>query len=214
MSGDPWMDEVAGLLRRLVEIDTTNHPARGIRPGRECPELIRDTLASWGVSSRILEVNGYYTVLGSLGSGEPRVMFQAHFDVVPADPSEWRVTHPFRPVVRDGRMYGRGTADDKGNVAAVMLALRDLAAREERLGGRVLFAFTGDEEIGGANGAGYVARMLEERGELPRYLINADGGMIIIVRRRAVFNAYVEARADREEVRGRAEAASFEARTP
>ena len=202
------------LLSRLVSMDTTNHPVKGLRPGRECPEFIRDTLAEWGIDSRILEVNGYYTVMGSLGSGKPGVMFQAHFDVVPADPSQWTVTHPFKPLVRDGRLYGRGATDDKGNVAAVMMALRELAGREDELQGRVLFAFTGDEEIGGANGAGYVARMLEERGELPRFLINADGGMIVIIRRRAVFNAFLEVREDRETVRGRVEKALFEARTP
>jgi succinyl-diaminopimelate desuccinylase len=206
--------DVVELLSRLVSIDTTNHPVKGVRPGRECPEFIRETLSSWGIDSRILDVDGYYTVLGSLGSGKPRVMFQAHFDVVPADPSEWRVTHPFKPVIKDGKMYGRGTADDKGNVAAVMMALKELAAHEEELQGKVLFAFTGDEEIGGANGAGYVARLLEERGELPRFLVNADGGMIIIVRRRAVFNATIEVREDKEIVEGGVGKALFEANTP
>jgi len=205
--------DVVELLARLVSINTTNNPAKNIRPGRECPEFIRDTLASWGIESRIIEVNGYYTVFGSLGSGKPRVMFQAHFDVVPADPSEWD-TDPFKPVIRDGRMYGRGAADDKGNVAAVMFALKSLAEMKGELGGRILFAFTGDEEIGGANGAGYISRMLEERGELPQYLVNADGGMMIIVRRRAIFSAVLEIRGEKEERRGSIGRAVLEARTP
>ncbi|GAB6148186.1 M20/M25/M40 family metallo-hydrolase [Stetteria hydrogenophila] len=203
--------EVLKLLEALVSFRTVNDPARGVRPGRECPEFIRETLESWGVPARIDEVNGYYTVHGRLGRGKPVVMLQAHWDVVPVDEGEW-ARPPFRLTVESGRAYGRGAADDKGNVAAVMLALRALA--EAGVEG-VYYALTGDEEIGGENGAGWVSRLLESRGELPAYLVNADGtGQVVIVRRRNTFSATVEVPSSPVVVEGDEYSAEFRAHTP
>jgi len=202
---------VLDILSRLVSFKTVNDPARGERPGRECPEFIRDTLASWGVEARGDEVNGYYTVHGARGGGRPRVLLMAHWDVVPVNESEW-TRPPFRMTSEAGRVYGRGGADDKGNVASLMLALRRRA--EEGVGG-VYFAFTGDEEIGGENGAGWLSRMLEERGAMPDYLVNADGtGHLVIVRRRNAFGAWVEVPAERATVEGARLRAAFKAHTP
>ena len=187
-------DELIGLLSKLVSMNTVNDPARGLRPGREAADFIRDWLEAAGLRAEVIESSGYYSVLASTG-GEPCVMFMAHYDVVPPGPG-W-VTDPFTLVIKDGRAYGRGVADDKGNVAALMLAAREVARSE--LGRGVLFAFTGDEEIGGRNGAYVIAESLRRRGEVPRYLINADGtGASPIIRRRKGFRAII--RVGREEV--------------
>lgn len=203
-------DSLLGLLSRLVSMKTVNDPVRGERPGMEASGFIRDWLASAGLNAEVIESDGYYSVLASTG-GEPCVMFMAHYDVVPPGPG-W-VTDPFTLVVKEGRAYGRGVADDKGNVAALMLAAEEVAGRE--LGCGTLFAFTGDEEIGGRNGAYVIAGILEGRGEVPRYLINADGtGASPIIRRRKGFKAVV--RVEREEVlaKGSVEAAEFRALYP
>lgn len=205
------MGEALDLLSRLVSFVTVNDPSRGVRPGRECPDFIRETLESWGIPARVEEVNGYYTVHGKLGGGRPAVLLMAHWDVVPVDEREWS-RPPFRLTLESGRAYGRGAADDKGNVAAVMLALRRLA--EAGVGG-VYFALTGDEEIGGANGAGWLSKHLEARGEMPRYLVNADGsGQMVIIRRRNGFGVWVEVKSEVEAVRGEQYTAEFRASTP
>ena len=203
-------DELLDLLSRLVSMNTVNDPARGVRPGREAADFIREWLANAGLKAEVIESGGYYSVLASAG-GEPCVMFMAHYDVVPPGPG-W-VTDPFTLVVKGGRAYGRGVADDKGNVAALMLAAEEVARREPGCG--VLFAFTGDEEIGGRNGAYVIAEALRREGRVPRYLINADGvGASPIIRRRKGFRAIIRVGREEVVVKGSVERAEFRALYP
>ncbi len=205
-------DEVLKLLTDLISFKTVNDPARGIKPGPECPNYIRSYLREHGIGAKILEVDGYYTVFGTLGSGRPVVLLQAHFDVVPVNLREW-VSDPFRARVAEGRIYGRGAVDDKANVAALMVVLKRLASRE--FSGTVVFAFTGDEEVGGIKGAGYVAELLERKGMLPDYVINADGvGMKLIVRRRSAFKAVLRVKRVPKRVTGKVSEKVFRVSTP
>ncbi|AIF69252.1 peptidase [Palaeococcus pacificus DY20341] len=199
------------LLKELVAFETVNDPSKGKRPSKECPLFIKDTLESWGIESELAEREGYYAVYGEIGVGEPKIMFMAHFDVVPVNLEEWK-TDPFKLTIIGDRTYGRGSADDKGNVAAVMLALKELARKD--LKGKVLFAFTGDEEIGGRM-AMHMAEMLKEEGNLPKYQINADGiGMNPIIRRRKGFGAVVEVPPGRVKIKGGLKERTFKISTP
>ncbi|HDZ36076.1 MAG TPA: M20/M25/M40 family metallo-hydrolase [Thermococcus sp.] len=203
--------DVLELLAELVSFDTTNDPARGIRPPKECPLFIKDTLESWGIESELIEKDGYYAVYGEIGKGKPRLLFMAHFDVVPVNREEWE-TDPFKLTVRGDRAYGRGSADDKGNVASIMLALKELS--KEKLDGKVLFAFTGDEEIGGAM-AMHIAERLNAEGNLPEYMINADGiGMKPIIRRRKGFGVRISLPEEKISVRGTLKEKTFKINTP
>ncbi len=205
------MGEILDLLRKLVSFVTVNDPVNNVRPSRECPDFIKETLESWGIPARVEEVDGYYTVHGKLGRGKPTVLLMAHWDVVPVDESEWS-RPPFMLTIDAGKVYGRGVADDKGNVAAIMIAVKMLA--EAGVDG-VYYALTGDEEIGGANGAGWLSRELESRGETPKYLINGDGtGHVIIIRRRNGFGVWIEVPAQPEIVEGEAYTAEFKVNTP
>ncbi len=205
------MGEILDLLRKLVSFATVNDPINNVRPSRECPDFIKETLESWGIPARVEEVNGYYTVHGKLGRGEPVVMLMAHWDVVPVDEREWS-RPPFVLTAEAGRVYGRGVADDKGNVAAIMVALKMLADADVE---GVYFALTGDEEVGGANGAGWLSKELESRGEMPKYLINGDGtGHVVIIRRRNGFGVWIEVPSQLETIEGEAYAAEFKVSTP
>ncbi len=107
--------------------------------------------------------------------------------------------------------YGRGTLDDKGNVAAVLKALEDLVGIGR--GGTVIVAFTTDEEVGGGeNGGARVVRdYLLGNGLRPNYVVNADGQLMVIInRRRAIFNARVRSRVERAVVNGRRETIRFQ----
>jgi acetylornithine deacetylase/succinyl-diaminopimelate desuccinylase-like protein len=90
-------------------------------------------------------------------TGKPTVLCYGHYDVQPADPLELWHTPPFEPTERDGNLYGRGTADDKGQMYMHIKAVEALRAVTGTLPINVKFLAEGEEEIGGASIAKYVA---------------------------------------------------------
>jgi len=89
--------------------------------------------------------------------GKPTVLCYGHYDVQPADPLELWTTPPFEPTERDGNLYGRGTADDKGQMYMHVKALEALRRATGTLPLNLKFLVEGEEEIGGASIAKYVA---------------------------------------------------------
>lgn len=204
--------DIIDLLSNLVSYNTVNDPLKNIRPSIEVPKYIRDTLLDWGVESKIIESNGYYSVYGSIGKGKPYIMLLAHFDTVPVDPAKWDYD-PFKLTIVGNKGFGRGALDDKSNVAALMLVLKDLASMD--LGVKILFAFTGDEEVGGANGARVIAEKLYRENMLPKYLINGDGyGIKIINKRRKAFKIKLEVEVQRTICNGIVRTRIFKAHYP
>jgi len=94
--------------------------------------------------------------------GKPTVLCYGHYDVQPADPLELWHTAPFEPTERDGNLYGRGTADDKGQMYMHIKAVEALRAVNGTLPLNVKFLIEGEEEIGGASIAKYVAENPEK----------------------------------------------------
>lgn len=195
------MPEPVDLLVRLIPLKCVNDPNAGLRPDPNCVSGVEDVMRASGMDPRVIESNGFYTLYDIYGSGEPVVLYLAHYDVVPPGPS-WS-SDPFSPVVRGGRLYGRGSADDLGNVAIISSAYREMARVADKNGGSLVVAFTGDEEIGGLNGARVLRDYLRSRGLYPRYMVNADGsGMVVINRRRNAFKITIEAEARKAVARG------------
>jgi acetylornithine deacetylase/succinyl-diaminopimelate desuccinylase-like protein len=125
-----------------------------------------DLMRAAGLTAEILPTPGSPLVAGSAPGrrDSPRVMIYGHYDVQPPGPlDEWR-SPPFRPEVRDGRVYGRGTGDNKGQHLAHLLALRILA---ETSGGPpcpVTVILDGEEEIGSPH-LGWAADRYRDRFE-------------------------------------------------
>ncbi len=88
--------------------------------------------------------------------GKPTVLCYGHYDVQPADPLELWDTPPFEPAIRDGNVYARGAADDKGQMYMHIKAIEALFAVHGRLPLNVKFLIEGEEEVGGASIAQYV----------------------------------------------------------
>jgi acetylornithine deacetylase/succinyl-diaminopimelate desuccinylase-like protein len=89
--------------------------------------------------------------------GKPTVLCYGHYDVQPADPLELWVSPPFEPTERDGNLYARGTADDKGQMYSQIKAIEALRAKNGKLPVNVKFLIEGEEEVGGASISKYVA---------------------------------------------------------
>ncbi|MEM4971924.1 MAG: M20/M25/M40 family metallo-hydrolase [Sulfolobales archaeon] len=195
------MKDPRDLLKMLIPLKCVNDPASGIKPGAGCINGVEDVMRQGGMDPKVMESEGFYTFYEVYGSGEPVVLYLAHYDVVPPGPS-WS-SDPFTPREAGGRLYGRGSADDLGNVAVLISASGSIARVVEKYGGTAIIAFTGDEEIGGYNGARVLREYLRSRGLFPSYMINADGsGLVIINRRRNAFKITLEARARTIGVRG------------
>jgi acetylornithine deacetylase/succinyl-diaminopimelate desuccinylase-like protein len=138
--GDEQLREriVAGMprtvaeLERLVRIPSMGYPGYDPANVRSSAETTRDILAEVGVDgARLLELDGGHpAVFGELpGPAEaPTVLLYAHHDVQPEGPVDEWDTPPFEPVVKDGRMYGRGAADDKSGIVIHAAAIRALLA--------------------------------------------------------------------------------------
>ncbi len=155
MSGD-W-DRAEELLASLVALDSTNPSLVPGGAGESgVAELVADQLDVARLQVETWEaLPGRKGVLGVLkGRGGGRsLLLCSHLDVVGADSAR------FQPAVRNGRMYGRGTCDMKGGLAASILAARELAADRERLAGDVLIAGVIDEEWLSAGALDLVRRL-------------------------------------------------------
>jgi acetylornithine deacetylase/succinyl-diaminopimelate desuccinylase-like protein len=94
--------------------------------------------------------------------GKPTVLCYGHYDVQPADPIEQWVSPPFEPTIRNGNLYARGAVDDKGQMYMHIKAIEALMALHGRLPVNVKFIVEGEEEVGGASIAKFVAENAEK----------------------------------------------------
>jgi acetylornithine deacetylase/succinyl-diaminopimelate desuccinylase-like protein len=117
---------------------------------QECAELVGRLLARHGLSVQRFETAGNPVLVGRAEGRSPRTLLcYNHYDVQPPEPLELWTTPPFEPAVRDGALYARGAADDKGEFIARLAALDAVrAAHGGELPCNVLFVVEGEEEIG------------------------------------------------------------------
>jgi len=131
-----------------------------------CLPLIGERLAHAGFRVEYLRYGEVDNLWASHGDAGPTLAFLGHTDVVPSGPEASWQSPPFEPAVRNGRLYGRGAADMKGSVAAMVVALELFVAAHPAHRGRVGLLLTSDEE--GPTNLDGVRRVVEhfrERGE-------------------------------------------------
>jgi len=118
---------------------------------RRAAEWLAERLRGLGFRVDMIETEGQHPILWAEGPdvpGSPTVLIYGHYDVQPPDPlNEW-ITGPFEPAVRDGKLYARGTADDKGQVFCLVSALEAVKATAGRLPVNVRLLIEGEEEVG------------------------------------------------------------------
>ncbi|MFD6973830.1 M20/M25/M40 family metallo-hydrolase [Streptomyces sp. NPDC059949] len=149
-----WADQEPHLvshLSALIRLDTSNPPGNEVAVAR----YLAHELSRSGISHTVLESEpGRANLVARLpGSGqEPPLMLLGHADVVGAQPGGWS-RPPFSGEVADGRVWGRGALDMKGQIAASLLIMQLLAAHRTSLRRDVLLVVTADEEAGSRLGA-------------------------------------------------------------
>ena len=160
---DEMGDEIVAFLREITAIPTVNPPGENYVP---CAEAIGNRLRDFGYDVSYIAADGLaehtaahprVNVVGALNDSpaRPLLHFNGHFDVVPTG-GGWTV-EPFSGLVRDGKIYGRGTADQKAGIAASVYAIEAIRRTGVRLHGRVEQSGTVDEESGGFAGMAYLA---------------------------------------------------------
>jgi succinyl-diaminopimelate desuccinylase len=149
------LDLTAELLRR-PSVSPEDHG---------CLDVIGERLAALGFRNERLQYPPVDNLWSRRGEDRPLLCFAGHTDVVPTGPREDWHTDPFEPVVRDGILYGRGAADMKSGLAAMVTATERFVARHPKHRGTLAFLFTSDEEGPSVDGTRRVMQVLEGRGE-------------------------------------------------
>jgi acetylornithine deacetylase/succinyl-diaminopimelate desuccinylase-like protein len=149
----PTREELHGQLAELIAIPSVSADAAHAGDIAEAAEWVASRIRSSGGTAELVPWGARPLVIGEVAASErpdsaPTVLCYAHFDVQPPDPLDLWESPPFELTQRNGRLYARGVADDKGNMFLLVEAVRQLA-EEGALPVNVRFAFDGEEEVGG-----------------------------------------------------------------
>jgi acetylornithine deacetylase/succinyl-diaminopimelate desuccinylase-like protein len=152
-----WLAELSEFLR----IPSVSADPERKDDVRRAADWVRDFIRASGGEAELVETETFPLVVGEIrasgGDDAPTVLVYGHFDVQPPAPLEAWETPPFEPAVRDGWLYGRGTADDKGQLYTLLKAAQLLAAAGE-LPVNVRFVADGEEETGGHQVVDFIER--------------------------------------------------------
>ncbi len=158
---DSKKNEMLSDLETLVRIDSRRGEPQQGKPFGEGPAQVLKT------AGELLEKYGFqttnydnYVVTGDFDSQEKELDILAHLDVVPVT-EDWTVTSPFEPKIVDGKIYGRGTADDKGPAIAALYAMRAIRELGIPMKKSVRLILGSDEECGSSDLAYYYSREQE-----------------------------------------------------
>lgn len=136
-----------------------------------CNQLLIERLQALGFKIESMPFGDVQNFWARLGDKSPVFAFAGHTDVVPPGPLQEWTFDPFTPTVRDGILYGRGAADMKGGIAAMLTACERFLATDQQFDGSIAFLITSDEEGAAINGTRKVIEVLEQRQEKIDYCI-------------------------------------------
>src|SRR5215216_6007301 len=146
---DRFLNEMLDLLR----IPSVSAKSEHKPDMQKCAELVKQRLLDAGCDkAEVMPTDGHPAVYGEklTDPSKPTVLVYGHYDVQPADPLELWHSGPFEPVIKDGKVYARGSADDKGQFYMHIKALETLI-KTGSLKNNIKFLIEGEEEIGSPN---------------------------------------------------------------
>ncbi len=177
-------EEVVGLCRDLIRIDSSNAGDNAGPGEREAAEYVAEKLSEVGLEPRILESDSRRAnVIARIEGTDPgreALLLHGHLDVVPFDAGDW-TRHPLSGEVADGCVWGRGAVDMKDMDAMILAVVRQRLRDGRRPSRDVVLAFTADEEAGGAYGARWLVDEHPEVFEGCTEAIGEVGGFSVTV---------------------------------
>jgi acetylornithine deacetylase/succinyl-diaminopimelate desuccinylase-like protein len=154
---------------------------------RRCAEWTAEEMRRIGLENvRLIETPGYPVVYGDWlhASDKPTILFYGHYDVQPVDPVDLWESPPFQATVRDGEIYARGSADDKGQVFMHFKAIEAHIKQNGRLPVNMRIILEGEEEVGSANLDNFIKAHKDElSADVVVYLLRAPGPRLLSDRR-------------------------------
>lgn len=159
------MSKTLALTEELISLHSVT-PADG-----GCQLKMAERLSPLGFSCETIASGDVTNLWARRGNAQPLLVFAGHTDVVPTGPLGQWTSDPFMPTHRDGKLYGRGAADMKTSLAAMVVAVEEFVAAHPDHKGSIGFLITSDEEGPAIDGTVIVCNQLKARGEQLDYCI-------------------------------------------
>jgi succinyl-diaminopimelate desuccinylase len=159
------MSKTRALTEQLIALDSVTPADKG------CQQTLIHLLEPLGFVCETIQSGDVTNLWARRGTTAPVLVFAGHTDVVPTGPVEQWQSHPFQPLVRDGKLYGRGAADMKTSIAAFIISIEEFIAEHPNHTGSIALLITSDEEGPATDGTVVVCQRLQERGEAIDYCI-------------------------------------------
>ena len=165
------MSETLELAKALINYESVTPNDSG------CQQLLQQRLEKIGFTVMHFPVNQVSNLWAKKGTGKPTLCFAGHTDVVPPGKTGW-ISPPFTATVRDGFLYGRGAADMKSSIAAMVTACERFVKNHPTHQGSMAFLITSDEEGPALDGTQAVLKILNERNEIPQWCLVGEASSV------------------------------------
>ena len=159
------MSKTLALTEELIALSSVTPRDEG------CQARLIELLEPLGFQCETIASGGVTNLWARRGTAQPLLVFAGHTDVVPTGPVEQWTSPPFEPTHRDGKLYGRGAADMKTSIAAMVVAAEEFVAAHPDHKGSIGFLITSDEEGPAIDGTVIVCDALKARGEQLDYCV-------------------------------------------
>ena len=152
------LDQSLDELKHYVSQPSISAQNLGLK---ECAQIVKEMLEKRGFKTQIMSTDGAPVVFGERkGKSNKTLLIYNHYDVQPPEPLELWESPPFEPVIRAGKMYGRGVSDDKSHLTSRLLALDAILNSEGELPCNVKFIVEGEEETSSVHLHGFIKENL------------------------------------------------------
>jgi succinyl-diaminopimelate desuccinylase len=159
------MSKTLALTEELIALSSVTPEDKG------CQSRLIELLEPLGFVCETIESDGVTNLWARKGTAQPLLVFAGHTDVVPTGPLEQWTSPPFVPTQREGKLYGRGAADMKTSIAAMVVAAEEFVHAHPDHKGSIGFLITSDEEGPATDGTVIVCNALKARGEQLDYCV-------------------------------------------